>query len=313
MVQMLLPILIFGKKESLLELRGGTSVGMSPPIRYTQKIFQPLIKRMGVDFELKVVREGYYPGGGGELSAKIENLEEGYIKPIEIITKGKIETVHIEVITKWNDEAGAAEHLKFMKKEVKKILRTKYSEEEVDNMKIETSNVFAEDVMKSGFKSMNKQRKNNKMKGYQPKEGEMKIIYGAMILAMGHNIYLGESSVNVDEFTEDDQYINAVLKSFNDDFNGEGCVDEHTQDQLLLFMALAKGLSKIKCGKVITDHTKSCLYIFEKFIPGLKYKITAEGECNIIEVEGIGFQYQPVVIKEVSNVNEVKKEEVKEM
>lgn len=41
------------------------------------------------------------------------------------------------------------------------------------------------------------------------------------------------------------------------------CVDEHIQDQLIVFMALAKGCSKIKMG-TMTLHTETAIYITEQ-------------------------------------------------
>ena len=38
-------------------------------------------------------------------------------------------------------------------------------------------------------------------------------------------------------------------------------------------MALADGISKIKIGKTITEHTRAVLYVLEKFIPEAKIQI----------------------------------------
>lgn len=41
------------------------------------------------------------------------------------------------------------------------------------------------------------------------------------------------------------------------------CVDQYCQDQIIIFMALAAGLSEVKVGK-ITQHTETAIYIAEK-------------------------------------------------
>lgn len=48
-----------------------------------------------------------------------------------------------------------------------------------------------------------------------------------------------------------------------EDINAKGCVDKHMQDQLIIFMALAKGKSRIKTGP-LTLHTKTAIYIVEQ-------------------------------------------------
>lgn len=43
----------------------------------------------------------------------------------------------------------------------------------------------------------------------------------------------------------------------------ESSVDEHTQDQIIILMVMAKGRSRIKVGK-ITMHTKTAIFVAEK-------------------------------------------------
>jgi len=56
-------------------------------------------------------------------------------------------------------------------------------------------------------------------------------------------------------------------------------------------MLLADGVSKIKVSKNITDHTKSCFYIYQNFVPGFLHKMTTDEEdgCTYIEIKGLGF------------------------
>lgn len=42
-----------------------------------------------------------------------------------------------------------------------------------------------------------------------------------------------------------------------------GCVDKHTQDQVIVFMALAEGRSRIRTGE-LTLHTKTAMYVTEQ-------------------------------------------------
>lgn len=41
------------------------------------------------------------------------------------------------------------------------------------------------------------------------------------------------------------------------------CVDQYVQDQLIIFMALANGTSRIVCDSPITEHTKTAIYVIE--------------------------------------------------
>lgn len=66
------------------------------------------------------------------------------------------------------------------------------------------------------------------------------------------------------------------------------CFDSYIQDQVLIFMGLAKGHSKILVGK-ITDHTNTCIDIIQQML-NIKFKITNISETqNYIECDGKGF------------------------
>ncbi len=67
LLQCLLPPLVHAKGTSHLRLMGGTDVPWSPPVDYLKYVLVPMLRKMGVDIELKLVRRGYYPRGGGEI------------------------------------------------------------------------------------------------------------------------------------------------------------------------------------------------------------------------------------------------------
>jgi RNA 3'-terminal phosphate cyclase len=51
-----------------------------------------------------------------------------------------------------------------------------------------------------------------------------------------------------------------ILKRLRREIKNGGCLDEHNQDQFLLFMGLGEGKSRIRIGEK-SDHTKSMLYV----------------------------------------------------
>lgn len=52
------------------------------------------------------------------------------------------------------------------------------------------------------------------------------------------------------------------------------CVDVHSQDQIIVFMALAKGPSRVRVGN-ITLHTKTAIFVVEKLTKvGMSYSVT---------------------------------------
>lgn len=47
-------------------MRGGTNAKMAPQVDYADRVFRPTAARFGIDFDLEVVRRGFYPQGNGQ-------------------------------------------------------------------------------------------------------------------------------------------------------------------------------------------------------------------------------------------------------
>lgn len=72
------------------------------------------------------------------------------------------------------------------------------------------------------------------------------------------------------------------------------CVDEYMQDQLIIFMALARGTSRILSGTP-TLHTSTAINVAEK-LTGCKFRLSPvpsscseQGDLCLIECTGAGF------------------------
>ncbi len=72
LLQSILLPLMFGDKKIKLNIKGGTDVPWSMPIDYYCNIFVPIIRRFVNKFEIKTLKRGYYPKGGGEIELIID-------------------------------------------------------------------------------------------------------------------------------------------------------------------------------------------------------------------------------------------------
>jgi RNA 3'-phosphate cyclase len=66
----LVPLSLSGGK-SQVTIRGGTHVPWSPSFHYLKCHWQPIMRRLGFDFDLDLVKAGFYPKGGGEIRCRI--------------------------------------------------------------------------------------------------------------------------------------------------------------------------------------------------------------------------------------------------
>jgi RNA 3'-terminal phosphate cyclase (ATP) len=84
-------------------------------------------------------------------------------------------------------------------------------------------------------------------------------------------------------------YSHEITKTLIQDLKEKGCMDSYLQDQLIIYMALANGKSKIKTGP-LTLHTTTAIHFCEK-ISGAKFQIVEEKEGSfVIQCDGIGYK-----------------------
>lgn len=69
--QTLIPILLHASTPSLVSIYGGTHLPKSPSYDYLAKVFIPAIKLFGANVNVRLLRTGYFPAGGGAIEVEI--------------------------------------------------------------------------------------------------------------------------------------------------------------------------------------------------------------------------------------------------
>lgn len=90
-LQTILLPLVLAKEPSLVSVSGGTHNGSSPSAHYLKDVYLRLLKRMGATVDLTVDRWGFYPAGGGQITAHISPTER--LVPIDLTARGAIHDV----------------------------------------------------------------------------------------------------------------------------------------------------------------------------------------------------------------------------
>lgn len=90
-LQSIIPVVAISKNKINLTIKGGTNVLWSPTIDYTQNVLREAYSRIGIEFSLKVIKQGYYPKGGGQVNLQVNPAN---LKPI-FLTKRKSKKVKI--------------------------------------------------------------------------------------------------------------------------------------------------------------------------------------------------------------------------
>ena len=294
MIQELLPCSLFSiiiendiisdsNKLSII-LTGGTLVKFSPTIYYLNEVLFPIIsKYMNIKASCDIVRDGIYPIGLGEVVLNIEKinkLNNEYIHPINITERGKFLRAEIRFCYTSNFRFKVEPVMDTIYKGAKKIIRNEFNEngkskdEEGEEIDFNENELIKEERICVGNK-------------YFTFYYQVVMIYENTRIKGDFMISEKKGNFVIDEII--DSCIDATFYTVK---NYDVCLDEHTVDHLIIFMALAKGVSKIKVGE-ISLHTQTAIEIVKKFTNKVKINIIPGEDkkniTNIIEIEGIGY------------------------
>lgn len=96
-LQTVLPALLTANQDSSITVSGGTHNPMSPPFHFLQRAFVPLLQKMGAKVDLELNRFGFYPAGGGRITAKISPGSQ--LVPLHLKERGERINAYAESYT----------------------------------------------------------------------------------------------------------------------------------------------------------------------------------------------------------------------
>lgn len=97
-LQTILLPLALAPQASLVTLKGGTHVPMSPPATYIEQVYLPTLKQMGIQTQMQLRAYGWYPRGNGEIELQISGgaVPQG----IHLLQRGRLQQVQgLAVVT----------------------------------------------------------------------------------------------------------------------------------------------------------------------------------------------------------------------
>ncbi|GBC70577.1 RNA 3'-terminal phosphate cyclase [Candidatus Calditenuaceae archaeon HR02] len=253
-LQSLLPILCFADGPCEVELRGGTNNPLAPPIDYIQEVLLPALRRMGVSAEVALVRRGFYPRGQGIVRVKTQPVER--LRPIEAV---EAELKELEVYA--------------------------YSCNLPDHIVRRMAGAAESMLKKSGYRDVIVRTESlgpeDPRNAVDPGTGVFILARLSNGLTMGFDS-LGEKGVPAEEVAR-----RAVDDALQQLATGAP-VDKHLADQLVIWMALADGESRIRTS-AMTSHTSTGVEVVGS-LTGASFQV-GEGTRGVeIKCQGIGFR-----------------------
>jgi len=218
-LQASLPVLTFATSMVTLRMIGGTSVRWSPPVPYFKEVLLPLFKKMGVNAEVKILRRGFYPRGGG--------LVETRVKPVDSLSPIKMD--------KFN--------------EIKEIRGISYCSNLPSHVAVRQANSAKQVLRKAGYEDVEIEIDT---KTPSPGKGSGIVLWAVTDTGIVGGDSIGERGKKAEIVGQEaaEKLIKALRSKVP--------VDDHALDNLIIYMSLAKGESYI-VAKELTSHAETAM------------------------------------------------------
>lgn len=223
-----------------VKIIGGTDVEHAPSIDYVKNVLLPILNFFGIKVELEILQRGYYPKGNGIVNVKIYKTEN--LKSINLTEKGKILEIYgISHSSLQLKSRNVAERQKFSAEKILRKFLNKFNHNIPINIKVE----YCKTLSAGSGITLIARTENS--------------FFGSCTLGK-----IGKTSESVGE---------ECAKNLISELERGGAVDSYMSDQIIPYIALAKG--KVKINE-LTMHAKTNLHIVNLF--GFNVKV----EGNLI-------------------------------
>ncbi|HUL30609.1 MAG TPA: RNA 3'-terminal phosphate cyclase [Thermodesulfobacteriota bacterium] len=225
LLQAILLPLCFAKGISNVTLTGGTHVEWSPSFHYLAEVLLPTLEKTGVSANATIESWGFYPKGAGMIRLKICPVEE--LKSISLVDRGDLKKIRgVSAISNLPGHVADRQREQALKR-----IR-------------EELGMHAEIAVL----------------GHVPSKGSGSFLF---LLAEYERVVTGFSSLGA-KGKPAEKVADEAVDLLEEYVSSEGCVDLHLADQLIPFMALAKGNSSFTTTRV-TEHLLTNIWVVERF------------------------------------------------
>ncbi len=244
-----LPLALFADRPSTFKITGGLFQDFAPSAIHLQDVFFPTLRKMGIDAQLKIIRPGYVPKGGGVIELMVEPVKDK-IKPLKLLRQGRV----IEIKGK-----AISSHLKERKVS--------------DRMAELCRNELRED-------------------GFDP---QIEVLYDTTSIQKGAALaiyaYTDTGCIIGSDMAgklgrTSEEIGRSVARNLIDDIKTNATVDRYQADLLIIYGALADGLTEYSIPRM-TEHVDSNLWLIQEIL-GVK----SEVKGNHLRIEGVGFHLE---------------------
>ena len=261
LLQCLMPVASASQESVSLDITGGTDVAWSPPVDYMAHVLLPVLAAMGLKCSIELYRRGYYPRGGGRVTAIIH---PSALQAVELDQEKETDTKKGEKETEKEREAGKETETETeMGKDKGKeegnepctVAGISHSSNLLPHVAQRQADAATAALEKAGYSSSIDTWAAN-----SPSTGS------GITLWCGHagGSALGKRGLPAEKVGK------AAAGEIITELGSWAAVDVHLADQLIPYMGLARGGS-FTVGEV-SGHAKTNIWVVEQFL-GVKFGV----------------------------------------
>jgi RNA 3'-phosphate cyclase len=244
LLQALLLPLCLSQKSFRLILEGGTHVQWSPPYHYLSEVLFPILRFMGISVRGRIDQWGWYPKGGGVIQVEVQPSPS--LGPISLLERGSLRKIR------------GFSAASLLPKHVAERQREEALRRIEKEMKMAAEITILPDPPSRG-------------------PGSFLFLVAETEGALAGFSSLGRRGKRAEEVAGE------AVTCLDDYLEAEGCIDPHLADQLIPFMAVAKGNSSFTTTRM-TEHLLTNLWVIQHF-KNVKISMTGEkGKAGKVEL-----------------------------
>lgn len=224
----LLPLACFARGPVSLRITGGLFQDFAPSAFHMRQVLFPLLGRMGVRAELRIVRPGYVPRGGGIIKVTVVPVQDS-LGPLSLPVQGRITQVK-----------GVALSSRLRERQVsERMARVGQSALAARGYQAQIEIIYDDTALQAGAAlALWAETDRGCLLGYDRAGAP-----GRPSEAIGRQ----------------------VAQGLLEDLDSGATVDRYAADQLILFAALARGLGQYVIPR-ITEHVETNLWLVESIL-----------------------------------------------
>jgi len=223
-----LPAACFAPKATGFTISGGLFQDFAPSAYHMQHVLLPTLGRMGVRAELKIIRPGYVPRGGGIIEVRI-NPTQGKLQPLSLREWGKLAKI---------EGIALSSHLR-QRKVSQRMAQTCGEALRAQGYDVQIEVLYEDTALQAGAALALWARSDT-----------------GCLIGADRAGQPGRSSEEIGSY---------VARSLLEDLATGATVDRYLADQLILYAALAEGTSEYRIPRV-TEHVETNLWLVRSIL-----------------------------------------------